>query len=193
MTSDFKKAFCYDDAGYYQHEVSVQVVDGEPLMPPSVTFSCPWGKVTQDDTVFYRFDGKKWIAEKKPTCAAECVGLVISHTTTTPHDEEMRELIRRFAQEEGYREKRGEDLSWALEKIPEKTAEEKLAEAAEQARQKRDRLIADTDFLLCADYPISAEDLEAVKAYRQALRDVPQQEGFPFDVVWPELPTILAE
>lgn len=193
MTSDFKKAFCYDDAGYYQHEVSVQVVDGEPLMPPSVTFSCPCGKATQDDTVFYRFDGKKWIAEKKPTCAAECVGLVISHTTTTPHDEEMRELIRRFAQEEGYREKRGEDLSWALEKIPEKTAEEKLAEAAEQARQKRDRLIADTDYLLCADYPISAEDLEAVKAYRQALRDVPQQEGFPTEIEWPVLPAILSE
>ena len=50
MTSDFKKAFCYDDAGYYQHEVSVQVVDGEPLMPPSVTFSCPWGKTTPSST-----------------------------------------------------------------------------------------------------------------------------------------------
>lgn len=193
MTSEFKTAFRYDDAGYFEHELSVQVVGGEALMPPSVTLLPPWGDAKPDDKVFYRFDGESWKSEAKPTCAAECVGLVISHTTTTPHDEEMRELIRRFAQEEGYREKRGEDLSWALEKIPEKTAEEKLAEAAEQARQKRDRLIADTDFLLCADYPISAEDLEAVKAYRQALRDVPQQDGFPFDVVWPELPTILAE
>ena len=192
-TTSFKKAFKYDASGYFEHELSVQVVDGEPLMPPSVTFSCPWGKATQDDTVFYRFDGKKWIAEKKPTCAAECVGLVISHTTTTPHDEEMRELIRKFSQEEGYREKRGEDLSWSVEKIPEKTEEEKLAEAEEQVRSKRDSLIADTDYLLCADYPISAEDLEAVKAYRQALRDVPQQEGFPLEVFWPELPTILAE
>ena len=24
--------------------------------------------------------------------------------------------------------------------------------------------------------------------YRQALRDIPQQDGFPFDVVWPDLP-----
>lgn len=188
MTSDFKKAFCYDDAGYYQHEVSVQVVDGEPLMPPSVTFSCPWGKATQDDTVFYRFDGKKWIAEKKPTCAAECVGLVISHTTITPHDIEMRSLIQKFAQEEGYREKRGEDLSWSVEKIPEKTPEEKLAETEEEVRSKRDRLIADTDYLLMNDYPISEEDLAVVKAYRTALRDVPQQEGFPYEVVWPEVP-----
>lgn len=193
MTSEFKTAYRFDDAGYFEHELSVQVMDGEALMPPSATLLPPWGEAKPDDKVFYRFSDGKWGMEAKPTCAAECVGVVISHTTITPHDEEMRELIRRFAQEEGYREKRGEDLSWALEKIPEKTAEEKLAEAAEQARQKRDRLIADTDYLLCADYPISAEDLEAVKAYRQALRDVPQQEGFPTEIEWPVLPAILSE
>lgn len=193
MTSEFKTAYRFDDAGYFEHELSVQVIDGEALMPPSTTVLCPWGEGAKDDKVFYRFSDGKWGMEAKPTCAAECVGVVISHTTITPHDEEMRELIRRFAQEEGYREKRGEDRSWALEKIPEKTAEEKLAEAAEQARQKRDRLIADTDYLLCADYPISAEDLEAVKAYRQALRDVPQQEGFPTEIEWPVLPAILSE
>ena len=118
---------------------------------------------------------------------------MISHTTTTPHDEEMRELIRRFAQEEGYREKRGEDLSWSVEKIPEKTEAEKREEAEKSVRAKRDSLISETDYLLASDYPISAEDLEAVKVYRQALRDVPQQEGFPFDVVWPDLPVIVAE
>lgn len=193
MTSDFKKAFCYDDAGYYQHEVSVQVVDGEPLMPPSATLLPPWGDAKPDDKVFYRFDGESWKSEAKPTCAAECVGVVISHTTITPHDEEMRELIRRFAQEEGYREKRGEDLSWSVEKIPEKTEAEKREDAEKSVRAKRDSLISETDYLLASDYPISAEDLEAVKVYRQALRDVPQQEGFPFDVVWPDLPVIVAE
>lgn len=192
MTSDFKTAYRFDDAGYFEHELSVQVIDGEALMPPSTTVLCPWGEGAKDDKVFYRFSDGKWGMEAKPTCAAECVGVVISHTTITPHDEEMRELIRRFAQEEGYREKRGEDLSWALEKIPEKTPEEKLAEAEEEVRAKRDRLIADTDYLLTPDYPIGAEDLEAVKTYRQALRDVPQQEGFPYDVVWPSLPAILA-
>lgn len=192
MTSEFKTAYRFDDAGYFEHELSVQVIDGEALMPPSTTVLCPWGEGAKDDKVFYRFSDGKWGMEAKPTCAAECVGVVISHTTITPHDEEMRELIRRFAQEEGYREKRGEDLSWALEKIPEKTPEEKLAEAEEEVRAKRDRLIADTDYLLTPDYPIGAEDLEAVKTYRQALRDVPQQEGFPYDVVWPSLPAILA-
>ena len=193
MTSEFKTAYRFDDAGYFEHELSVQVIDGEALMPPSATLLPPWGDAKPDDKVFYRFDGESWKSEAKPTCAAECVGVVISHTTITPHDEEMRELIRRFAQEEGYREKRGEDLSWSVEKIPEKTEAEKREEAEKYVRAKRDSLISETDYLLASDYPISAEDLEAVKVYRQALRDVPQQEGFPYDVVWPELPTILAE
>lgn len=193
MTSDFKTAYRFDDAGYFEHELSVQVIDGEALMPPSATLLPPWGDAKPDDKVFYRFDGESWKSEAKPTCAAECVGVVISHTTITPHDEEMRELIRRFAQEEGYREKRGEDLAWSVEKIPEKTEAEKREDAEKSVRAKRDSLISETDYLLASDYPISAEDLEAVKVYRQALRDVPQQEGFPFDVVWPDLPVIVAE
>lgn len=40
------------------------------------------------------------------------------------------------------------------------------------------------------DYPINAETLEAVKAYRQALRDLPQQEEFPLDVMWPKKPEV---
>lgn len=192
-TTSFKKAFKYDASGYFEHELSVQVVDGDALMPPSCTLVAPVSTGGMDASKFYRFDGKTWIAESKPTCAADLIGVVISHESQTPHDVEMRSLIQSFARVDGYREKRGEDLSWSLEKIPEKTEEEKLTEARQSVRSKRDSLISDTDYLLCADYPISAEDLKAVKAYRQALRDVPQQEGFPFEVVWPELPTILAE
>ena len=54
-------------------------------------------------------------------------------------------------------------------------------------RTKRDALIEETDYLLMVDYPISAEQLADVKTYRQALRDVPQQDGFPYDVAWPEM------
>ena len=64
-------------------------------------------------------------------------------------------------------------------------------ELAARARNKRDALISETDYLLMPDYPIGAESLDAVKAYRQALRDVPEQEGFPASIVWPELPEVL--
>lgn len=193
MTSDFKTAYRFDDAGYFEHELSVQVIDGEALMPPSTTVLCPWGEGAKDDKVFYRFSDGKWGTEAKPTCAADLVGVVVSHQSQTPRDIEMRSLIQKFSQEERYRERRGEDMSWAVEKIPEKTEAEKREDAEKSVRAKRDSLISETDYLLASDYPISAEDLEAVKVYRQALRDVPQRAGFPFDVVWPDLPVIVAE
>ena len=59
---------------------------------------------------------------------------------------------------------------------------------AASARQKRDRLIAATDYLVTPDYPISDGRLAKVKTYRQALRDIPEQAGFPRDIVWPKKP-----
>ncbi len=51
-------------------------------------------------------------------------------------------------------------------------------------RKKRDELISATDYLMAADYPITAERRTEIEAYRQALRDVPEQVGFPYDVAW---------
>ena len=56
------------------------------------------------------------------------------------------------------------------------------------ARQKRDRLIAATDYLVTPDYPIESDRLAKVKIYRQALRDIPGQSGFPRSITWPEKP-----
>ena len=59
---------------------------------------------------------------------------------------------------------------------------------AASARQKRDRLIAATDYLVTPDYPIESDRLAKVKIYRQALRDIPEQSGFPRSITWPEKP-----
>ena len=60
----------------------------------------------------------------------------------------------------------------------------------EEARTHRDKLLADTDWTQVLDAPIDAETREAYRAYRQALRDIPDQEGFPESITWPELPKI---
>ena len=60
---------------------------------------------------------------------------------------------------------------------------------AKSLRAKRDALLAQTDYLLMPDYPIEPERKEAMETYRQALRDVPEQEGWPFSVDWPEAPS----
>ena len=64
--------------------------------------------------------------------------------------------------------------------------EQPLEELAAAARSKRDGLLAQTDWTQAADVPQATKDLWA--PYRQALRDVPQQSGFPTEIVWPVKP-----
>jgi hypothetical protein len=40
-----------------------------------------------------------------------------------------------------------------------------------------------------ADYPIAPEKREEWAVYRQALRDIPEQPGFPWEVEWPVPPS----
>lgn len=72
--------------------------------------------------------------------------------------------------------------------IPEPTVQE----LASSVRSQRDTKLSATDYLVVPDYPISPEDLEAVKVYRQALRDIPEQSGFPKNVQWPVEPQFLS-
>ncbi|WP_199101489.1 phage tail assembly chaperone [Aquitalea sp. ASV11] len=53
-------------------------------------------------------------------------------------------------------------------------------------RAERDRRLLATDYLLMPDYPISAADLDAVKAYRQQLRDLSNAPDWP-QIEWPAL------
>lgn len=58
----------------------------------------------------------------------------------------------------------------------------KDAEQAKSVREQRNQKLKDTDWTQVADAPV---DQAAWSAYRQALRDVPSQVGFPWDVQWP--------
>ena len=51
-------------------------------------------------------------------------------------------------------------------------------------RAKRDDLLKETDHFGLSDVTMSAE----MTTYRQALRDVPQQAGFPSTITWPTKP-----
>lgn len=71
--------------------------------------------------------------------------------------------------------------------VTDKTADEitKYDNAiAANVRSKRDSLLAETDYLALSDNTLSAE----MAAYRQALRDITEQEGFPNDVSFPVKP-----
>jgi hypothetical protein len=53
-------------------------------------------------------------------------------------------------------------------------------------RESRDQLLAQTDWTQTVDVPQATKDKWA--PYRQALRDVPQQAGFPDNIQWPSKP-----
>lgn len=85
-----------------------------------------------------------------------------------------------------------------LEKIVQDNAEVWLAYAKQQEteqqaqtiRSKRDKLLSDTDWTQTDDAPVSTDGREAMRQYRQKLRDITAQSGFPSSVKWPEKPEI---
>ena len=58
------------------------------------------------------------------------------------------------------------------------------AELEFDIRDQRNNLLASTDWTALSDNTMSS----AMAAYRQALRDLPAQEGFPHAVTWPSKP-----
>lgn len=63
----------------------------------------------------------------------------------------------------------------------------------ERLRSERDQRLAATDYLLMPDYPLSDDQRTILQVYRQTLRDLPSQEGAPWDggaedTPWPEIP-----
>lgn len=63
-----------------------------------------------------------------------------------------------------------------------------LASLARQRRADREDLLTKTDWTQIADAPLSADQRAAWAAYRQALRDMPTQPNFPWEVTWPVKP-----
>lgn len=62
---------------------------------------------------------------------------------------------------------------------------ERAAAKASEVRSQRAVLLAETDWMALSDVVMSPE----MTAYRQALRDITAQAGFPHNVIWPVKPT----
>jgi hypothetical protein len=67
-----------------------------------------------------------------------------------------------------------------------RSTQEKHDQAAEQIRIKRTKLLQSSDWTQLQDIPYATQ--LAWVDYRQELRDIPLQSGFPFNVTWPEQP-----
>ena len=58
----------------------------------------------------------------------------------------------------------------------------------QEISEERLLLLRASDWTQLADVPLTAEKKAEWNTYRQALRDISAQEGYPFNVVWPTEP-----
>lgn len=70
--------------------------------------------------------------------------------------------------------------------LTDKTTTELNEYYSEQARKHRDQLLQETDWTQLPD--VSEQIREKYKRYRQDLRDITLQAGFPNIVTWPQKP-----
>ena len=75
---------------------------------------------------------------------------------------------------------------WSVADMDDEAQAAADARQAEAVRQSRNQKLKDCDWTQGKDIPDAVSQPWAV--YRQALRDVPSQAGFPWDVQWPAQP-----
>jgi hypothetical protein len=76
--------------------------------------------------------------------------------------------------------------AWSVMSLSIEEQEQRKKDRADQVRGERNSLILESDWTQLPDAPV---DKAAWATYRQALRDLTDQAGFPFSVVWPSQPT----
>ena len=81
-----------------------------------------------------------------------------------------------------YTDDDGNTITVQTQKDAKTAADNAALEASE--RSERDELLKATDHYGLSDVTMT----DAITAYRQALRDVPQQAGFPSSITWPTKP-----
>lgn len=65
---------------------------------------------------------------------------------------------------------------------------QKDAEQAKSVRQTRDGKLKECDWVVIKNLETNSNIPGAWEVYRQALRDIPTQSGFPWTITWPDAP-----
>lgn len=197
MSTNSPVFYRFSDDGYFENVVNAapdplaSKREGKPvfIQPCDSTETKPAEKADY----WPKWTGKTWKQVKIPKTLDELLAFgKIKHDQQTAFWNKMNQVRTELLKDAQYYKQDLNDGYWEITKLPEPTPEEIKEQKANEVRYKRDSLISKTDYLLTPDYPISKEQLTEVKAYRQALRDVPEQSGFPENVAWPEIPKVTA-
>lgn len=75
--------------------------------------------------------------------------------------------------------------TWVVQQLTQEETQAITTEKQIEIRKLRNDLLKDSDWTQVLDAPINKDEWAT---YRQQLRDIPLQQGFPFSVVWPTEP-----
>jgi len=81
-------------------------------------------------------------------------------------------------------------LGWTIRSMTAQEQAEATAQKATSVRLDRDQRLAKTDWRVLKAYESGGLENPVWVSYRQALRDVPAQAGFPWNVAWPTEPGV---
>jgi hypothetical protein len=76
---------------------------------------------------------------------------------------------------------------WSVRDMTEEEIAARNAAQEASVRSERNQKLSSSDWTQVIDAPV---DQIAWAAYRQELRDIPSQVGFPWDVIWPTEPGV---
>lgn len=140
-------AYRFDEHGHFYQVSSAQVIKQKGELKPLCPQDCVLFAPEMKDGYWYVIsdDRTEWTAVKKPTSAAECVGLFVEHKDQCSYAHELRKLFEELcaASDGKYHVVRDEDLCQTVEPVPEPTEEETAAQAAEQELQDFDTQISE--------------------------------------------------
>jgi hypothetical protein len=94
------------------------------------------------------------------------------------HDQVVAEGDLELVDGEWYR-------TWVVSEAPDSIVAERTQAQAKRIRSERNKRIAQCDW---TQLPDASVDVAAWASYRQQLRDLPKQSGFPWLVTWPSEP-----
>jgi hypothetical protein len=79
------------------------------------------------------------------------------------------------------------EQTWSVRDMTAEEIANRTEQQGQQVRDQRNQKLSSSDWTQVIDAPV---DQDAWAAYRQELRDIPSQVGFPWDVIWPTEPGV---
>lgn len=77
---------------------------------------------------------------------------------------------------------------WDVVQKTQEQLDEETERQSDIVRDSRNGKLSSCDWTQIPDAPLTVEQRQAWQTYRQALRDITTQDGFPWNVVWPSRP-----